>query len=138
MSYYILPKKNNQVNISPKFEEKETLQSKPKPLISHSLIHYLNKQKEQCLISEEILKVVNNYEFLFSKVPGYKFSVSKMRPPSEKFYLLMELTHIFNLFDPFSKKDISTMHFCNCPESSIECLDILREDNKYIHIPMSK
>ena len=137
MSYYILPKKNNQVNISPKFEEKETLQSKPKPLISHSLIHYLNKQKEQCLISEEILKVVNNYEFLFSKVPGYKFSVSKMRPPSEKFYLLMELTHIFNLFDPFSKKDISTMHFCNCPEASIECLDILREDNQDIHIPMN-
>jgi len=143
MSYYILPKKNNQVNILPKFEEKETSQSKakpktePEPLISHSLIHYLNKQKEHCVISEEILKVVNSYEFLFSKVPGYKFSVSKMRPPSEKFYLLMELAHIFNLFDPFSKKDITTMHFSNCPEASIECLDILREDNQDIHIQMN-
>jgi len=136
MSYYILPKKNNQVNIAPQFEEKETSQN-PKPIISHSLIHYLNKQKEQCVISEEVLKVVNNYEFLFSKVPGYKFSVSKMRPPSEKFYLLMELTHIFNLFDPFSKKDINTMHFGNCPEASIECLDMLREDNQDIHISMN-
>jgi hypothetical protein len=140
MSYYILPKKNSQVSITPKFEEKEAEITgfKPKPLISHSLIHYLNKQKQQSTLSEEILKVVNSYEFLFSKVPGYKFSVSKMKPPSEKFYLLMELTHIFNLFDPFSKKDITTMHFGNCPQASIECLDILREDNQDVHISMNE
>ena len=134
MSYYILPKKNNQVNISPRFEDKRS----GEPCISHSLLHYLNKQKEEWIaFSEDVLKVVNNYEFLFSKVPGYKFSVSKMRPPSEKFYLLMELAHIFNLFDTFSKKDITTMHFGNCPEASIECLDMLREDNQDIHIQMN-
>ena len=142
MSYYILPKKNNQVIIKPRFEDNcqtqtQTPKPKPKPLVSHSLIYYLNKQKEHCAINEEVLKIVNSYEFLFSKVPGYKFSVSKMRPSSEKFYLLMELTHIFNLFDPFSKKDITTMHFGICSDASIECLDILREDNQDVHIQMN-
>ena len=38
MSYYVLPKNNNPININPKF--RETMN----PFISHSLIHYLKQQ----------------------------------------------------------------------------------------------
>jgi hypothetical protein len=47
----------------------------------------------------------------------------------------MEISMIFNLFDSFSKKNIiTTMHFSSCPESSFDCLDMLREDKQDVHI----
>ena len=131
MSYYILPKKNTIFNLNPTFSFNNSY------TISNSLYFYLKKQKEQTIYIEEIFKSINPYEFIFSKVPGYNFSVSKLMPPSENFYILMELSYIFNLFESFSKKDITTMHFSLSPESTIECLDMLREDKRDIHLSMS-
>ena len=102
MSYYILPKKNTIFNLNPTFSFNNSY------TISNSLYFYLKKQKEQTIYIEEIFKSINPYEFIFSKVPGYNFSVSKLMPPSENFYILMELSYIFNLFESFSKKDIIT------------------------------
>jgi hypothetical protein len=131
MSYYVLPKNNNPININPHFSSTIT------PFMSHSLIHYLKQQYGQYVYNEEVNKSVNHYEFIFTKVPGYKFSVSKLRPPSEEFYVLMELSHIFNLFDSFNKKDITSMHFTPCPESTIDCLDMLREEKQDVHLSNS-
>jgi hypothetical protein len=129
MSYYILPKNNNN-NI---FEPKQSLDD-CNIILSHSLNYYLNEQNTLCPYNEEMFKYINPYEFIFSKVPGYKFSVSKLKPPNNYFYILMEISNIFNLFDSFSKKNITTMHFSPCPESTIECLDILREDKQDVHL----
>jgi hypothetical protein len=131
MSYYILPKKNNILHITPDIK----LNNNNNYYISHSLFHYLNKQLNEVeSLNNDFLKMINPYEFLFSKVPSYKISVSKLRPPSHTFYILMELAHIFNLFDSFSKKNITTMHFSSCPEATIECMDMMREEMHDIHL----
>jgi hypothetical protein len=157
MSYYILPKKNNILNVNPIFsstfynDKEETNMQCNKYInqsgcilndklsnttLSNSLYFYLKKQIEQTVYNEEVFNSINPYEFIFSKVPGYNFSVSKIRPPSRNFYILMELSNIFNLFESFSKKDITTMHFSSCPEATMEYLDMHREDKQDIHIPM--
>jgi hypothetical protein len=128
MSYYTFPKKNNKLNIFP------NTCNNIKPFISHSLNDYLMKQIEECPNNEEVLKIINPYEFIFSKVPGNKFAVSKLRPPNVYFYILMEIIHTFNLLDSFSRRDITTMHFGNSSQSTIECLDMIREDKKDINI----
>lgn len=128
MSYYTFPKKNNKLNIFP------NTCNNIKPFISHSLNDYLIKQIEECPNNEEVLKIINPYEFIFSKVPGNKFAVSKLRPPSVYFFILMEIIHTFNLLDSFSRRDITTMHFGDSSQSTIECLDMIREDKKDINI----
>jgi len=135
MSYYILPKKNNILHITSHIKLNNNINNNY--YISHSLFHYLNKQLNEVeSLNNDFLKMINPYEFLFSKVPSYKISVSKLKPPSHSFYILMELSHIFNLFDSFSKKNITTMHFSSCPESTIECMDMMREEMHDIHLTM--
>uniref|UniRef100_A0A6C0KUX6 Ribosomal RNA methyltransferase FtsJ domain-containing protein n=1 Tax=viral metagenome TaxID=1070528 RepID=A0A6C0KUX6_9ZZZZ len=132
MSYYILPKKNNNIDLHP---IQSLDQDHSSMMLSHSLNYYLSKQIELSPYNEEVYKIINPYEFIFTKVPTYKFSVSKLKPPNNYFYILMEISYIFNLFDSFSKKDIiTTMHFSSCPESTFECLDMLREDKQDVHI----
>ena len=94
MSYYILPKINNQIVINPTKITEEFL----KPYISHSLLQYITTIK--CHINKsilnsddlsfnnyiEIIKYINPCEFIFSKIPGSKYSVSKLKPTSNLFY----------------------------------------------------
>ena len=135
MSFYTLPKKNNIAKIMPQF--RESIEESFEPDISFSLYNYLSKQlkelEKSAFNNDELFKILNPYEFLFSKVPTYKFSVSKMKPPAHSFYILMEVTHIFNLFDSFSN-NITTMHFGSCPDATIEFIDMLREEMQDIHV----
>ena len=98
MSYYILPKNNNIINVNPIASSSELLN----PYISHSLYHYYNETRneiEKVCASEnesnncfdELIKIVNPYEYIFSKVPGSKFSVSKLKPKSNVFYDFLEI-----------------------------------------------
>ena len=49
MSYYILPKKHNTIDINPKLVENNQQGDDVilKPVVSHSLVHYLNKITKQ-------------------------------------------------------------------------------------------
>jgi len=88
MSYYILPKKNNILHIISHIKLNNN--NNNNYYISHSLFHYLNKQLNEVeSLNNDFLKMINPYEFLFSKVPSYKISVSKLKPPSHSFYILM-------------------------------------------------
>ena len=82
MSYYILPKNINIINLNPKCSN-----DLPSIYISHSLIQYYESLKQQIIdifsdnescSFEHICKLANPYEFIFSQVPGSKFSVSKL------------------------------------------------------------
>jgi len=73
-------------------------------------------------------KYVNNYEFIFSKVPGTKFSVSKLRPQSIVFYELMEVTSICNILDSFKTRDINIINISNNWMAANEFFTIMRED----------
>jgi hypothetical protein len=82
-------------------------------------------------------KYVNNYEFIFSKVPGTKFSVSKLRPQSIVFYELMEVASICNILDSFKTRDINIMNISNNWMAANEFFSIMREekDDSNIGIP---
>lgn len=133
MSYYILPKNNNILNINPIYSYNKVY----KPYLSYSLLNYYNEItgqiKKMCISDlsynnyEEIIKVINPYEYIFSKVPGSKYSVSKLKTKSNLFYDFLELSTILNIFDPY-KNSIKTLHLTSNNNDTIECLEMLREN----------
>ena len=134
MSYFTLPKINTLITVNP-IESTNIL----KPYISHSLLNYYNEmhnQIEQYLNKndlsynsyEEITRIINPYEYIFSKVPGSKFSVSKLKPKTCLFYDFLEVSTTLNIFDSYKFSSIKTLHLTNNNDDTIECLEILREN----------
>lgn len=145
MSYYIIPKINNLVIINP------YIQMNQSPIFtSHSLFLFYNDLKEQLLrinnyyiksshdftidkntiTIEHIKKIINPYEYIFSKVPGSKYSVSKLKPITNLFYDLLEIANTLNLFDNFKNMNIKTIHISNNFDDSLECIELIRENMK--------
>ena len=136
MSYYILPKNNNIINVNPIDTPDDVL----KPYISHSLYHYYNQTRNEiekicsnesdtsnnCF--DELIKIVNPYEYIFSKVPGSKFSVSKLKPKSNVFYDFLEVSTTVNIFESFKNQGLKTLHFTPNYNDTIECFEMLREN----------
>ena len=136
MSYFILPKINNIININPIENENY----KDKPYISNSLFIYYNEIIEQinsindCDLSSnnisEMIKIINPYEFIFSKVPYSKFSVSKLKPKTNLFYEFLEISSTLNVFDSYKNNKINTLHISKNSEDTIECFEMIRENYK--------
>ena len=135
MSYYIIPKINNWVNVNPKNGVEELLS----PYISSSLFKYYKDLNEQIknniknntdieLPYDEVIKIVNPYEYIFSKVPGSKFSVSKLKPQSNIFYDLYEIVVTLNIFELYNNKVMKTLHVSSYIDDSNECIKMLREN----------
>jgi hypothetical protein len=131
MNYYTLPKINNKITIVQTNTTNEI-----QPYISKTLINYYDELKNEINIlcnlnntnkSEynEIIKIVNPYEYIFSKVPGSNFSVSKLKPKSMMFYDLLEICQTFNVldFDIMNSLIVGENY-----EDSLECLEMLREN----------
>jgi hypothetical protein len=140
MSYYILPKNNNLINVNPK----DSNINKCEPYLSFSLFNYYNENRAQIInmikneidisfnnninIFEEITKIINPYEYIFSKVPGSKFSVSKLKPNTNLFYEFLEIVSTMNIFDIFKYKKIKSLHITPNHNDSIECFEMVREN----------
>ena len=132
MSYYILPKNNNIIIVDPHIGLTSL-----KPYISHSLYNFYNNVKKQIILMgsdlsyndyEEIITTVNPYEYIFSKVPGSKFSVSKLKPKTNMFYDYLEITSTLNIFEPFKNKTIKSLHVSSSCDDSIDCIEMIREN----------
>lgn len=135
MSYYILPKINTFLNIIPEDDVNDC-----HIYISSSLHNFYNNIKMQietiCLQEtnllfndyEEIIKLVNPYEYIFSKVPGSKFSVSKLKPISPTFYDFLEIFLTFNILDSFKSKSIKSLHISSNFNDTNYCIEMLREN----------
>jgi hypothetical protein len=117
-----------------------------KPIVSYSLVNYLGKITQQIknyydnntsemnLVSYDMIcKIINPYEFIFSKVPGLKYSVSKLKPQNNIFFIIMEIMYNFNIFD-YMNENINTIHLGKNSHSIIECMNIMREDYNDNHI----
>lgn len=136
MSYYILPKNNNIINVNPIDSYDDILN----PYISHSLYHYYNETRNEIQkicsnqndisnnFFDDLIKIVNPYEYIFSKVPGSKFSVSKLRPQSNVFYDFLEVLTTSNILESFNNKVIKTLHFTPNYSDTIECFEMMREN----------
>jgi hypothetical protein len=140
MSYYILPKNINTINVSP-----ESCKNKPTPYISFSLLNYYNILSSQIIeifnndfsnnsiMYSESLKIVNPYEFIFSKVPGSKYSVSKLKGNTNLFYDLIEIISNLNIFYDFRDKNINILNISPNNNDMFECINIFREDYNDTH-----
>ena len=141
MSYYILPKNINVIEVNPVASEIVCSH-----YITFSLLNFYSQIKKQiiemfindCDLSDnsfdEAIRIINPYEFIFSRVPGSKFSVSKLKPKTNIFYDLLEIFNNLNLFDSLKElKSIQTLHISPNFQDSIECFDIYREDCKDLH-----
>jgi hypothetical protein len=141
MSYYILPKNINIIDVSPTSSNELC-----NHYITFSLLYFYSQIKNQIVdmfngndISEnnyeEATRIINPHEFIFSKVPGSKFSVSKLKPKTNIFYDLLEIFNNLNLFDSLKEiKPIQTIHITTNHEDSIDCFDLYREDCNDSHI----
>jgi hypothetical protein len=138
MNYYILPKINNIINVNPIDSSVNDF----KPYISQSLLNYYNEmynqihnicenesnENETNANFEELIKIVNPYEYIFSKVPGSKFSVSKLKPKTNLFYDFLEVCTILNIFEIYKLKSIKTLHLTPNSNDTIECFEMIREN----------
>lgn len=141
MNYYTLPKINNKITLDPYLNSDSI-----KPYISQTLILYHNKIIEEINvltqsntecnnynenmneIYNEIFKIVNPYQYIFSKVPGSNFSVSKIKTKSMMFYDLYEIFQTINLLDSFKFDIMNSLIVGENYEDSLECLEMLREN----------
>ena len=131
MSYYILPKINNNLIVNPKFDNDNCT-----VYCSFSLYNYYNSIKSQidsiCLNEpdlvynyNELIKIVNPYEYVFFTVPGSKYSVSKLKPNTNDFYDLLEIFMTLNILDLYNNK---SLHFSLDNVDTIDCIEMLREN----------
>ena len=132
MSYYIIPKVHHSILLYPSICE-----DKIKPCISQTFINYYNLKKEDikmlCNINpgveyKSIIQYVNTHEYIFTKVPGSNFSVSKLKPKSILFYDLFEIIQNINLLDNFKSDILNSLIIGNNYEDSLECLEMMREN----------
>jgi hypothetical protein len=146
MSYYILPKNNNILEIIPLID----VQNIP-IYTSYSIYHHYYDANEQLLkISssinhelsdvsfneiETLYKEFNPYEYIFSKVPGSKYSVSKIKTKTNLFYEFLEISTTLNCFDSFKNTNIKYIHYGENFSDVSECFTLLREnkDDSLIH-----
>lgn len=136
MSYYILPKNHNIIDITPKDSSSNDMSL----YISHSLYNYYadinlkilgictDENDYACNAHNQLIRVVNPYEYVFSKVPGSNFSVSKLKPASNLFYDFLEVATTLNIFDSYKSETIRTLHITQNHCDTIECFEILREN----------
>ena len=142
MSYYILPKNINNINVNPKSSNELCSH-----YVSYSLVNYYNLIKNQInemFINDPDLsnntfdcacKLINPYEFIFSKVPGSKFSVSKLKPKNNIFYDLFEISNNLNIFDSFKiDTPLDFLHISPNYQDSIECFEMLRDNYPDNHL----
>jgi len=132
----MLPKNNNIIYVNPSDSYDDLL----KPYISHSLYHYYNQTRKEidkicsnendistnCF--DELIKIVNQYEYIFSKVPGSNFSVSKLKPKSNVFYDFLEVSSTINIFESFKNQSVKTLHFTPNYNDTIQGFEMLREN----------
>ena len=140
MSYYILPKNNNNIYVNPISVINKS--DNDNIYLSCTLYYYYNELMEQIKNAldiridssynsyDEIIKVVNPYEYIFSKVPGSNFSVSKLKPKTNIFYDFLEISVSLNIFEIFNNNlSINSLHITKNYIDTIECFEFLRENH---------
>ena len=142
MSYYILPKNIHTINVNPICSYELC-----SPYITFSLVNYYSLIKNQIIEMfnndydlsnnsfDSACKLINPYEFIFSKVPGSKFSVSKLKPKTNIFYDLLEISSNLNIFDSFKiTHTIEFLHISPNYDDSIECFEMFRDNYPDKHL----
>ena len=134
MTYYILPQNKIKLQIIPTFKDPGQITEN---LISHSVNYYsdlilmqIKKLHKDDLINlfNQAVSFVNPYQFIFSKIPTYKFAVSKMHFCSNDVYELIELSNVCNIFENFKYKTNINIYHIGYTNPSMELINLLRNN----------
>lgn len=138
MSFNIIPKNNFQFDIH--FSLKDINVSKP--YVSHCLYDFLFEiykqlntiQTNNPELYDSIIKVINPYEFLYTNVPSFEVSVSKVKTENPMFFDLIEINQMCGLNDFLSlPTSLSIGHFTLNNASSEYFINMIREEQIDIH-----
>jgi len=136
MSYYLLPKINNNII---KYLNCVSSDELPETIISHSLSEYLCELKEKINHQEKewsnLKKYTNPYEYIHTIIPNKKYSISKMLPLSRSFFKMIEIIDTFNLFS--TPEPINCFHLAEGPGGFIEATINRRNNPKDKYIGMT-
>jgi hypothetical protein len=138
MSYYIIPKTNNDVYLNP-ISSVDALSYIDQPYISHTLYNYYNEAMNELhfffahnvddnVALEDFIKIINPYEYIFSIVPGSKFSVGKLKPTTNLFYDLLEIITTLNVLDS-RLTEMQSLVITPNHDDVIQCVELLRENS---------
>jgi hypothetical protein len=135
MAYYLLPKTTAIINVNPCISVKNR-----EPYVSYTALKYHDEIKAQVLqhfIDEiqdynDIIKLINPHEYIFSKVPGTKLSVSKLKSCSNLFYEFLETVITTNAFENYTgTSHMRTLCISQYASDIIECLAVVRDNYMY-------
>jgi len=140
MSYFLLPTINYEIkpkNIKLKFDETNKIS------INKTLSKYISQVKEQIssinIVSkwDNMKKFTNPYEYIHTPVPGYKTSISRMKPLSRSFFKMMEMYNLFKIEDLYKNVGIKSFHLAEGPGGFIEALCLLRKNKRDMYYGMT-
>jgi len=138
MSYYLLPKKNNIIQINPHVSHVPL-----QPILSPSLVFYLNDTFSTFYsllkhIDEEertnILKILNPYEFLYCKINDTNQFICKINVSIHIFYVFIEMMNIFNILELFFGKNMICVYYSSNHKIIMDSFHILRDQSKDLHL----
>lgn len=105
MSNFLLSK-NNITNKNIKFKLNDNISSLNTSILGYYLNYYneinnllLHNSNTNFYNYENVIKIMNPYEYIYSNIPGTKYSVSKLKTKSLLFYDLIEINNSLDLFD---------------------------------------
>jgi hypothetical protein len=151
MSYYILPKTNNNIHINVQNHNVEINYVKTndenKLYVSNTLYNYyydimkeinfffIDNEISYCILNElsfntleEFVRIVNPYEYIHTVVTGSKISVSKLKTDTNIFYDFLEIIITLNLLES-KQKDIQLLLISKNYKDIIQCIELVRENN---------
>ena len=145
MSYYILPKTNNNISINLQINNTN---DDNKLYVSNTLYNYYhdimielnfffidNNEISKCILNElsfntleEFVRIVNPYEYIHTLVSGSKISVSKLKTNTNIFYDFLEIIITLNILES-KQKDIQLLLVSKNYKDIIQCIELVRENN---------
>jgi hypothetical protein len=137
MSYFLLPKTNNDININIQLSScKKQIQIK-----SNCVLKYYEEMCKEILKIkteksfepfndyENIAESIHPYECIYKKIPGSKLSVSKLKTKSLLFYDFLEINQIFDLFNFYKNKTLSILNISPNYEDLNYYIEMIKENN---------
>lgn len=147
MSYYILPKTNNNISIHVEVNNttindttlnNTTINDENKLYVSNTLYNYYHDimtelsfffiDNNELLSLEEFVRIVNPYEYIHTLVSGTKISVSKLKTDTNIFYDFLEIMITLNLLES-KQKDIQLLIVSKNYKDIVQCVELVRENN---------
>jgi hypothetical protein len=84
-------------------------------------------QSEDTIELDVLYQIIHPLEYIYTRIPQSKYSVSKLKPASNHFYDFLEIVYSLSLFDCFHNFNVKTLHVGDTGQNTVECFNMFRE-----------